>query len=178
MTKHAESADKGGSEVSVPGSLHELRTLLAEFDTIMLVTMTAQGDMRGRAMATQELDDLHDCDLWFVTSEDSPKVVELDADPRACVTAYRPSDRTYLSISAEVRRSRDRAEIERLWKPDWKAWFPDGPKDPSITLLKLKVKRAEYWEPKGGKLRVLYEMAKAVMAGKPADANLDPIKHI
>jgi serine/threonine protein kinase len=96
---------------------------------------------------------------------------QLDADPRACVT-------TYLSISAEVRRSRDRAEIERLWKPDWKAWFPDGPKDPTITLLELTVKRAEYWEQKGSKLRVLYEMARAVIGGKPADANLDPVKRI
>jgi general stress protein 26 len=144
----------------------------------MLVTMTPQGDMRGRAMATQDLDAVHDCDLWFATGDDSPKVEELEADPRACVTACRPSDRAYLSISAEVRRSRDRAEIERLWKPDWKAWFPDGPHDPNITLLKLTVKRAEYWEPKGNKLRVLYDIARAVAAGKPADANLEPIKRI
>ena len=178
MTKKLDASDKGGSERSVQGSLAEVRKLVAEFDTVMLVTVTPEGHLRARAMATQDLDALHDCDLWLVTSEDSPKVAELDADPRACVTGYRPSDRAYFSISAEVVRSRDRAEIERLWKPDWKIWFPDGPGDPQITLLKLTVLRAEYWEQKSSKLRVLYAMARARLAGKPADANLDPIKHI
>jgi general stress protein 26 len=170
--------DKPDQENSAPGSIQEMRKLLATFDTVMLVTLTTEGEMRGRAMAIQDLDALHDCDLWFVTSDESPKIAEIETDPRCCVTAYRPSDGANLSISARVRKSRDRDEIRRLWKEDWKGWFPKGPEDPSIVLLKLTVSRAEYWEQRGGRLRILYELAKAYVTGERADAGLDPVKRI
>lgn len=170
--------DKPDQEKSAPGSIQEMRKLLGTFDTVMLVTLTTEGDMRGRAMAVQDLEAVHDADLWFVTSEESPKIAEIEEDPRCCVTAYRASDGANLSISAKVRKSRDQREIERLWKEDWKAWFQKGPQDPSIVLLKLTVSRAEYWEQRGGRLRILYEMAKAYVTGERADAGLDPVKRI
>jgi general stress protein 26 len=170
--------DKPDQEKSAPGSIQEMRKLLATFDTVMLVTLTTEGDMRGRAMAVQDLDALHDCDLWFVTSEESPKIAEIETDPRCCVTAYRSSDGANLSVSAQVRKSRDPGEIRRLWKEDWKGWFQKGPDDPSIVLLKLTVSRAEYWEQRGGRLRILYELAKAYVTGERADAGLDPVKRI
>jgi general stress protein 26 len=165
-------------EKDAPGSIQEMRKLLATFDTVMLVTISSEGDMRGRAMAVQDLDALHDCDLWFVTSDESAKIKEIETDPRCCVTAYRASDGANLSISAHVRKSRDRAEIRRLWKDDWTAWFQKGPEDPSIVILKLTVSRAEYWEQRGGRLRILYELAKAYVTGERADAGLDPVKRI
>ncbi|MEJ7732492.1 MAG: pyridoxamine 5'-phosphate oxidase family protein [Polyangiaceae bacterium] len=170
--------DKPDQERSAPGSIQEMRKLLATFDTVMLVTLTTEGDMRGRAMAVQDNGALHDCDLWFVTSDESPKIAEIESDARCCVTAYRASDGANLSISANVRKSRDLGEIRRLWKEDWKGWFQKGPEDPTIVLLKLTASRAEYWEQRGGRLRILYELAKAYVTGERADAGLDPVKRI
>jgi general stress protein 26 len=158
--------------------LTELKQLLTEFDTAMLVTVTPERLLRARPMAIQDPSEMPGCDLWFVTAEDTPKIEEVQEERQVCVCCYRSSDRAYISISAVARIEKDSEAVRRLWKPSWKAWFTKGPEDPTITLLKLNVERAEYWEPEGGRARVLFEMVKAVFTGERADANLNPPKHL
>jgi general stress protein 26 len=158
-----------------PGTLKELRELLAEFDTVMLVTRTAGGAMRARPMATQDFDAVKDCDLWLVTSVDTPKVAEISEEHQVCVAAVRKSDGAYVSISALAEVERNEAEVKRLWKKDWSIWF-SGPDDPSVAIMKLDIQHAEYWEPKGGKLRVLFDMTKAAFTGKKPDEGLNAPK--
>ena len=161
-----------------PGSIDELRELLKEFDVALLVTRTSEGFMRARPMAMQDIEELPEADLWFVTPDETPKVGEIEREQQVAVACYRPKDRAYLSISATARVEHDQETIKRLWKPDWQAWLPNGPEDPHAALIKLQIERAEYWEPSGGKLRVLYEMAKAVVQGESAAKNLDPVKKV
>jgi general stress protein 26 len=160
------------------GSLVELKQLLKEFDTALLTSVTPEGLIHSRPMAVQDSDEVLDCDLWFVTSSDSAKVGEIVQDRQVGVGAYRTRDRSWLSISAWASFERDEELIRRLFKPAWKAWFVHGPDDPSIVLLKLQVERAEYWEPTGGRTRVLYELLKARLRGEPVDAHLEPPKTV
>lgn len=159
------------------GNLQELRDLLKDFDTVMLVTRTREGLMRARPMALQDMDDMPDCDLWLVTGEDTPKVAEISEEHSVCVAAFRSRDKAYVSISARADVQRNPAEIKRVWKPDWKIWF-NGADDPTIAIMKLEVLRAEYWEPEGGRLRVLYEMVKGAVSGKKPDDALNPPKTV
>ena len=46
-----------------------------------------------------------------------------------------------------------------------KAWF-EGPEDPKIALIEVKVKRAEYWTNKAGKLGAFADMAVSAVTGK------------
>jgi general stress protein 26 len=164
---------------AVEGSLEELRSLLAELDTAMLVTAQSDGSLRARPMAIQDPEQVPDCDLWFVTSEDTPKVDEIERDAHVNVCAYRPSDRAYISISATARIVRDPQLVQRLWKPDWRLWFATEERvDGRIVILKLKVGRAEYWKPEGGRLRVLYSIARAAFTDETADETLPPPKRI
>jgi general stress protein 26 len=163
---------------STRGSIVELKQMLREFDTALLTSITPEGLVRARPMAVQDPGEIPDCDLWFVTSSDSGKVAEIARERQVGVCAYHPGNRGWLSISAWATFERDEELIRRLFKPAWKAWFVNGPDDPTIVLLKLMVERAEYWEPEGGRVRVLYEMVKARLKGEPADANLNPTKTI
>ncbi|WP_044239647.1 pyridoxamine 5'-phosphate oxidase family protein [Chondromyces apiculatus] len=156
--------------------MKELHELLKEFDVAMLITQTPEGFLRARPMAIQNPDDVPGCDVWFVTAEETPKVGEIQQERQVAVACYRPRDRAYLSISARARIERDNAAIQKLWKPEWKTWLPEGPEQ--AALLKLTLERAEYWEPTGGVLRVLYEQAKALVTGESAAKNLDPVKHV
>jgi general stress protein 26 len=115
-------------------------------------------------------------DLWFVASMDSAKMREIEERPSVCVTCLRGSGSAYISISADARVRRDPALVRKLFQSDWKLWWPDGPDDPSITFIEMTVIRAEYWEPAGGKVRILYEMMKSLVKGEPGDANLPPPK--
>ena len=160
------------------GSLIELKEMLQEFDTVLLTTVTPEGLIRSRPMAVQDPEGLPDCDLWFVTSRDTAKVEEIAQERQVGVCGYRPKDRGWLSISAWATFESDRDTIRRLFKPDWKVWFAKGPDDPAILMLKLSVERAEFWEPEGGRARVLYEIVKARLSGKPADLHFNPPKTV
>lgn len=158
------------------GNKTELLQMLTEFDTAMLVTVDGKGLVRARPMGMQR-DKLPDCDLWFVTADDTPKTDEIDQHHQVNVCCFRTRDRAYLSISAQARVDRHASEARRLWQPSWKIWFGDEkPEDGGIVLLKLDIERAEYWEPEGGRLRVLYAMAKGLLGDETAEENLNPPK--
>jgi len=170
------------TDIDVPstqGSLSELKKLLQEFETALLVTSTDEDQLRGRPMAIQKPASELDCDLWFVTSIDSAKMGEIERKPHVCVMCLRGKHGSaYISISARARVRRDRELVRKLFQPDWKIWWPAGPDDPNIAFIEMDIERAEYWEPEGGAVRVLYEMVKSLVRGEAADANLPPPKKI
>lgn len=172
-------AQRSAPTPSTHGSLDELKKLVHEFDTSMFVTKTADGSLHARPMAIQEETDLLDADVWFVSSIDTAKMDEMARDPQVCITCIKSAGGAYVSISGTARVKRDRALVRQLWKPDWKIWWPDGPDDPQIAFIEVRVERAEYWEPPaGGRVRVLYQMAKSLVKGESADANVTPPKRI
>jgi general stress protein 26 len=147
------------------GSIEELRKFLRDFDTAMLVTHTPEGLLRGRPMAVQDPAEVPDCDLWFVTADDSAKTDEIREEQQVNVSCI-GKDGSYVSISATARIDSNSLQVRKLWKSDWKIWLPDEPADGSIALLKLTVERAEYWHPEGGRLRVLYSKVKELFTGE------------
>ncbi len=174
----AEKTDKNKASDQARGSKQELLELLAEFDTAMLVGVEPDGTLRARPMGLQK-ERLGDCDLWFVTADDTHKTDEVDRNRHVNVCCFRTRDRAYVSIAASARVDRNPNEVRKLWKPSWKIWFGDEqPEDGGIVLLKLDVERAEYWEPEGGRVRVLYEAVKGAITGEGASRNLPPPKQI
>lgn len=138
------------------GSKEELQALLAEFDTAMLVGIEADGSLRARPMDLVH-EPLPDCDLWFVTADDTHKTDEIERHRHVNICCMRMRDRAYLSVSAQARVDRNPGEARRLWKPSWRLWLGDEqPEDGGIVLLKLDVERAEYWDPDGGRPRIVY----------------------
>ena len=63
---------------------------------------------------------------------------------------------------------RDRAKIEELWKPQLRAWFPDGVDTPDIALLKLTAERAEYWDGSQSLVAHAVSLASSLVKGEPA----------
>jgi general stress protein 26 len=169
----------GRSTPGEQGSLAELKKLLHEFDTAMLTTMTPEGRLRARPMAIQKDDPALGCDLWFVASIHSAKVQEIRRNQAVGVSCLRGKyGSAYITISAIANVWQDPATVRRLWQSDWKLWWPEGPDDPQICFLKLHIEQAEYWEPTGGAVRVLFDMLKSWVKDEPADQNLPPPKRI
>lgn len=138
------------------GSQEELRALLGGFDTAMLVGVERDGTLRARPMGMQR-EPLSDCDLWFVSADETHKTDEIERHHDVSVCCLRTRDRAYLSLTARARIDRNPSEARRLWQPTWTLWLGDEkPEDGGIVLIKLVVERAEYWEPDGGRPRVVY----------------------
>lgn len=160
-THEAQTGKEGREDVA------KLAELVEGIRIAMLTTTEWDGTLRSRPMATQEVE--FDGDLWFFTAHDSPKVREAERDQHVNVSYADPSNNRYVSVSGVAEEVRDRAKMEELWSPLYKPWFPGGLDDPDLTLLKIHVEKAEYWESTGGKLVQLLGFAKALITGKPVE---------
>lgn len=140
----------------------KLFDILRGFDTLMLGTA-----QHARPMAVADIDPAGV--VWFVTAEESPKVDEMRTDPRAVVTGQ--SSRVFVSVSGHVDVVRDRDRIRALWKAAWKAWFPKGPDDPTLVLVRFDPLVGEYWDQSGTRgLRYVFDAAREMMNGeRPAE---------
>ena len=76
---------------------------------------------------------------------DSGKLDQVRQHRRVGLTYARPTDNTYVSLSGTAQVVIDRAKAEELWDPSYQAWFPGGPSDPDLAMIKVTVELAEYW---------------------------------
>lgn len=147
--------------------VRKLASLIKDIRICMLTTVDTDGHMHSRPMAVQQTD--FDGDLWFFTGKSTMKAQEVKFDSHVNVSFANPDDNRYVSVSGRARLIDDRAKAEQLWNPLYKAWFPKGLDDPDLTLMKVEVTRAEYWDAPNGAVTYLVGLAKAMMTGKPAD---------
>ena len=147
-------------------SIEKLKSLTEGIDFCMLTTING-GQLRSRPMSTQEMDE--NGDLWFFTSDETHKVDEIEADSRVNVAYAKPDDNVYVSVSGRAALVKDRAKIEELWNPILKAWFPDGLEDPTLSLLRITIEEAEYWDSPNSKLVQIVGFVKALATGERAD---------
>jgi general stress protein 26 len=155
----------------------KLWAMIKDIKFAMLVTEQEDGTLRSRPMATQQAD--FDGDLWFFTAMDAPKVAEVRHHSKVNLSYAEPEDQKYVSVSGTCEVVRDAAKMKELWNPVYKAWFPQGLDDPKLTLLKVTVTNAEYWDAPAGKMVYLIGTAKAALKGetyKPSDEEHKKVK--
>lgn len=142
--------------------------LLKNFSTAIVVTHTPDGGLHARPMAIAELQP--DGDVYFATSQSSPKSTEVSENSDVMLTFQ--SGSAFAALSGRGRILRDRAEIDRLWSEAWKIWFPRGKDDPDLVLFAVDVHDAEYWDQSGLKgLSFMFKAAKAYVRGETPDAD-------
>jgi general stress protein 26 len=158
----------------MPTTPEKFRALLEEFGLAMLVTRTPAGTLRARPMALAEAE--ADGTVWFATDRHSGKVEDLAQDSHAAVTMQ--SSTKFVSLSGTASIVDDRERVRRLWKAQWKVWFPGGQDDPNLVLLKLAGSTGEYWDNSGtAGLKYLVEAGKALLTGTKPDVGGDPKVH-
>lgn len=143
-----------------------LTELIHEIRIAMLTTVEPDGHIRSRPMATIAHRNGYDGTIWFFTSQSSPKIVEVQEDPRVNLSYCDPSRNRYVSISGTCELVRDRAKAREFWHPMFKAWFPQGLDDPELALIRVTVEEAEYWDaPKNTMVRAV-GLIKALRSGE------------
>ena len=162
------------AQVSSEKKLDDLYDLIDGIEIAMLTTRRADGHLVSRPMATQ--DHSPGSDLWFVTDVETHKLDELSHDAHVNVSYYKDRTREWVSVSGLAKISTDRARIRELYKPDWKVWFADeggnrdgGPNDPRLALILVQAQTVSYMKVDKPHPVVLFEVAKAIATGTPAE---------
>ena len=153
-------------ELSQQEAMKKIGTLIKDIRIAMLTTADEDGRLHSRPMATQESD--FDGVLWFVTREHSGKVGEIRNDAHVNLT-YSDKTHIFVSISGRAEVLRDRAKLEELWNPMYKAWFPEGKDDPEARVLRVRIDQAEYWEAPASAVIRNYKILKAAVTGSLKD---------
>lgn len=141
--------------------------LIKGFRFAMLTSRSAEAKLVSRPFTVQDVE--FDGDLWFIVARDSHEIAEITADPVVNVS-FASSD-TWVSLSGLAEQVDDNAKLKELWNPAVEAWFPDGPEDPNITLLKFVSDSAEYWDTPGGRVATIFSLVKSKVTGTPLEGD-------
>jgi hypothetical protein len=57
----------------------------------------------------------------------------------------------------------------KFWKSTDDVWWPGGPEDKNVVMLRLEPQRAELWDGPASSLVAAYEFAKARATGEKPD---------
>jgi len=152
----------------------KLNDLLKEFRIAMLVTRMNNGQMRARPMAVADIEP--NGSMWFLTGRQSGKIDEILTDSHVAVTMQ--SAMKFVSVSGRASTVEDREKVARLWRIEWKVWFPDGKDDPNLVLLRVDADGGEYWDNSGTSgIKYLIEAGKALISGSKPNVEDDPKIH-
>lgn len=121
--------------------------LLENIDIAMFTTRGRDGYLVSRPLSTQVAN--FDGTIWFMVSAESSKVGEIARDPHVNVGYAAKDKNTYVSVAGTAQVLRDQARIDALWNDFYKAFWPDGPTDPRIRLVRVDVATVEYWDGPG-----------------------------
>jgi general stress protein 26 len=125
----------------------DLATLLGAYRIALLTTRGAQGHLRCRPMTMRQK--VRGEEIWFATALASTKCKDLEADPRCALALFDAKDGTTLSISGRGEILRDRNLALALWDPSWTRWFPGGPAQRGLALLRVIPELVERHGPTG-----------------------------
>lgn len=125
-------------------NMKKLAAMIRGIKIAMLTTLSADGTLHSRPMATQDVE--FDGTLWFFTAAGSAKMSEIRQYPQVSVSYASADDHRYVSLSGRASLIQDAEKMKELWSPVYRAWFPQGLDDPELALMRVDVDKAEYWD--------------------------------
>ena len=143
---------------------HEARIWdLLEQTAVGMLTTRYDGGLRARPLEARP--DRDGGVIYFITDVRGLKDDEIEADGSVCFTLTNAHDKAYLSLTAHASVLRDPLLAAKYWKKTDDVWWPGGPEDKFVRVLKLEPTRAELWDGPSSSLVAAYEFAKARATG-------------
>ena len=136
------------TQVSGRQAIPQIAALLSEIDICVFATRDETGQLHSRPMSNNGQVEW-DGRSWFFAPADGRLVAELRADPSA-VLAYRAEEGfTFVSVSGKAAIESDVELKKRYWLSELERWFPDGPDDANVALIRLDAESVEWWTADG-----------------------------
>lgn len=145
-------------------AIKKFRKLVNDINICMFITINRAEHEHTRPMATIEVED--DGTMWFFTDIRSVKVEEVTMDKLVHLTYAHPGKDSYMDVWGLANVVTDEQQKKDKWNPIVKAWFPKGPEDPNIALLRVRPTEVYYWDSETGKMVQFLQMAASVITGK------------
>lgn len=143
----------------------KLYEMIKDVRICMMTSIEPDGSLHSRPMYSHKADDHGD--IWFFSRARDPKIGELRTESEVNLAFADPSDQNYVSVSGQAEIVMDKAKVKELWSEGLRTWFPKGPDDPDIALIRVHPSGGEYWDSPSRTVLQLYGYAKARLTGEP-----------
>lgn len=145
----------------------KLAELLRDIRVAMLTTFPSDKSRpHARPMYTQGLDPAtFDGTLWFMTDGETTKVHELAQNAAVLVVYAAPNLNRYVVVNGTARAEQNVEKARELWGLHAKGWWPNGPEDPNLRLIRVQVDEAEFWDGPSS-TSYFISLAKALVTGE------------
>jgi general stress protein 26 len=128
-----------------------------------MLTTRFNGGLRARPLEARP--DRDENVIWFLTDKRGLKDDEIELHPEVCLTFFLPSEKVYLSITGHAFVGKNLSQAKKLWNQAQQVWWPDGPDDPNLLVMRVELALAEMWDGPASSSVAAYEFAKARMTG-------------
>jgi general stress protein 26 len=152
-------------------ALERITHLLSDADTAMLTTVADDGLLDSRPMAFTP--GAFDGDLWLFADESSIEAADIAVRSSVNVSFSVPARGDFLSFAGDASLVRDPARARDLWDERLDAWFVDGAETQGLVLIRVDVRRAEYWKGPGTGVLSLFGSVRAALTRSADDPLLD-----
>jgi general stress protein 26 len=149
--------------VSEQDNVNRVWDIIENVGVCMLTTQSA-GRLRARPIEVRP--DRKANLIFVVTDIHSAKQDEIEATPDAGLVFIDANAKAYLSITARARVMRDVSKLEQVWRTADAVWWPGGPTDPDVCLLRIEPLTAELWDGPASTAVAVFEFAKAWVTGE------------
>ncbi len=129
-----------------------------------LSTFTRDGGPQARPLTTQKVEG---GTIWFFIDREGDTTHQVGGNPRVLLTYADSSASFYASLAGKAQVVVDVEKAREMWSKIAEAWFPGGPEDPRLGLLRVDVDHGETWEPTTNKLFQFMSIAAAAITHTP-----------
>src|SRR5690349_16989896 len=131
-----EQTSKQQDEKRMRLSKKMLAEVMKDIDFCMMTTVGPRGDLHSRPMSNNRNVDW-DGNTWFFSFADSTQVTETQRDANVNLAYAVPDDIVFVSVTGRGEIVKDDKKKKELWYDDLARWFPDGPEDDKVVLIKV-----------------------------------------
>jgi general stress protein 26 len=130
---------------------------------VAMLTTRFGGGLRARPLEARP--DRHAGIIWFLTDVRSGKDHEVAASPDIGLVFIDAGAKAYLSITGRAEILRDPVQAAGIWKNSDQVWWPGGPDDATLRVLRVEPDTAELWDGPSSLAVAAFEFAKAKVTG-------------
>ncbi|HLX30234.1 MAG TPA: pyridoxamine 5'-phosphate oxidase family protein [Casimicrobiaceae bacterium] len=160
-----------GDDVSVGSTdaaeRRELWKRLADERVAMLSTQDADGTPIARPVMPVRIE--LEGRVWLFTEIDGDIAGDIRRDPRVQALFVNQQNELYASLTGVAEVLHDPDKAREIWSASAGVWYPNGPDDANLGLVRIDVHRGDYWDMKDGKLVRFFKLAAAAIAGVRPD---------
>lgn len=159
---------KGSITAADPVAREALWKRLADERVAMLNTQDGDGTAIARPVMPVRIEPKGR--VWLFTAIDGDIAGDIRRDPRVQTLFVNHEKELYASLTGVAEMLHDPRKARELWSASAGVWYPNGPDDANLGLVRIDVHRGDYWDMKDAKLVRFFKLAAAAIAGvRPGD---------